>query len=148
MTEFIYRWCLHCMQWSLLYSTSRMRFTTARTAPKQNIKSAGKMSCRRTLLKPPALPLHLGFWGTQYLYSRSDIPLSFNQLTLKHEEMLSDHLDSTVSCQYVHTCSVMVCQLLYSDAVRSLRQHSELSVCTHLLCYGVLVAVFWCCQIT
>ena len=100
-----------------MYSTSRMRIAAARTIPKQNIKSAGKMSCRRTLVKASALPLHFGFCGTQYLYSRSIIPLSFNHLTLKHEEMLSDHLDSTVSCQYSHNCTVMVCQLLYYDAV-------------------------------
>jgi len=121
--EFVYRWCLHCTEWSLLYSTSRIRITAARTMPKQNIKSGGKMSCRRTLVKVSALPLHFGFWRNQYLCSRSVIPLSFNHLTLKQEEMLSDHLDSTVSCQYSHNCTVMVCQLLYYDAVLTQARH-------------------------
>ena len=175
-TDLVYWWCLYCMQWSLLYRTSRMRVTAARTIPKQNIKSAGKMSCRRTLVKPPTLPLHFRFWGTQYWYSRSDMPLPFNHRTLKNEEMLwdhlktqcvisihtnallwfacccilmlSDHLDNTVSCQYSHNCPVIVCHLLCYDALRSLRQHSELSVFTQLPCYCVPLAVFSCCQIT
>jgi hypothetical protein len=62
--------------------------------------------------------------------------------------MLSDHSDSIASCQYSHNCPVIVCHLLYSDAVRSLRQHSELSMFTQLPCYGVPVAVLWCCQNT
>ena len=121
--QFVYRWCLHSTEWSLLYSTSRMRITAARTMPKQNIKSGGKMSCRRTLVNPPTFRLHFGFCRTQFLYSRSVIPLSFNQATLKHEEMLSDHLDSTVSCQYSHNCTVNVCQLLYYDAVLTQARH-------------------------
>ena len=62
--------------------------------------------------------------------------------------MLSDHLDSTVSCQYSHNCPVIVCHLLCYDALRSLRQHSELSVFTQLPCYCVPVAVLWCCSYT
>ena len=125
ITDFVCRWCLHFPQQSLLYSPSRMRITAARTMPYENIKSSGKLSCRRTLVKAPALPLHFGFWATQYLYSRSDMPLSFKQRTLKHVKMLLDQLDSTVSCQYAHNFPVMVCQLLHSVAVLTLTHHNH-----------------------
>jgi hypothetical protein len=148
MTESVCRWCLHFTQRSRLYNTSSTRVTAARTMPYKNTNRAGKMSCRRTLLKPPTLPLHFGFWVSQYLYSRSHMPLSFNQQTLKHEELLSDHLDSGVGCQYWDNCTVMVCQLLQYGAVRSLTEYSGLSVLRQLYCYGVSVAAVWCCQIT
>ena len=62
--------------------------------------------------------------------------------------MLSDHLDSTVSCQYSQNCPVILCLLLNSDVVRSIRQHSELSIFTQMLHYTLPVAVFWWCEFT